>query len=560
MGETRTHKDWASWALAALWIAVAGATIISAALIAHVASLSDAPLGDEWLYTNPDQYLRHLFDKHNEHPFVIGRISLALDYWLADARGWLVRGASFIVAGGVAWAFVALGRAAGLRSTPALLMLGAFAAAAIYTPQGFTNFALGFQFTFVLLFAASAGAIAALAHYAATQSKGALWIAYVLGFIATQSLGNGILIPPLLLAMAWRLGLRHRDLIGFAILTVLSTLLFFLMPRTADVETAPQIDLARWLDMLMYGLRVLGGATARTLNMLAPTLDAMLWSAVLGAAGAAIALILSARALLAREPNAGQAGAAALVLFAIGTALLVGISRAMMAADSALTSRYAPVGALLISAIALLAVAQFRGARSLWGNTTIAVAAFIAALTPLATPVLAKAVTTEQQGQIAVQSAMVVGAPPHAVIFLHLSAEELARRSADLRAHEKWSFADQWSRAMGTAISTEGATACESAPTRFRRSRLGDGLMEASGEVNAASASGGRIVLFVDEHNVMQGYGRVVRTMGDILPAAMRAGETLTWLGQVRADSRRTAASYTIYLASPDRIVCRLTN
>jgi hypothetical protein len=206
-GPTVNTKAWASIVIAAYWALLAAITFAATYAVSYVGAIN-APFADEWLYTNPQTYaqpLSTLFNKHGSHPFVIGRIGLALDYWLFDAQGWALRATSFVLAALAVCAVAALIRQMRVQSPWLEIVYAAFAVTAFFSPLGEQNFSWGFQFTFVLAFTAAFGAIAALAAYADQRKTSLLILATMLSATSTLSLANGLL--PRCCSRSWLGGL-----------------------------------------------------------------------------------------------------------------------------------------------------------------------------------------------------------------------------------------------------------------------------------------------------------------------------------------------------------------
>jgi hypothetical protein len=140
-------------ALAALWAAIAFALLAETIVVQYIGGGIGAPFLDEWRYLDPTQYLADLFERHNRHPFAIGRLFLAADYYLANASGDLTRALVLLSALINVCAIGALAWAAGLRNVATLFAVVGLAAVAVFNPFGRISFLWGFQATFLLVFA-----------------------------------------------------------------------------------------------------------------------------------------------------------------------------------------------------------------------------------------------------------------------------------------------------------------------------------------------------------------------------------------------------------------------
>jgi hypothetical protein len=551
-----TDKPWLLYSIAGVWIAVAAATLLSSALVSYVGAIS-APYRDEWYFTNPDVYLRSLFSKYNGHPFAIGRISLALDYWLFDARGWALRAATFLVAAGEVWAIAVLARVSGMRSLGGQIITCAFALIAVYNAQSYENFTVGFQFTFVLAFASTAGAISGLAAYAIRPRLWVLVLSSMLGLIASQSLGNGLITPLLLLLMAVRLELPRSIVAAFAALTCGSWASYLLMP---GLPTAP-INFEHAPHMIAFALRVLGSAPANTLGSLYAgdhEFDTMSWALIFGVAGVLGAVGFGVAALIAKRPNPGRVGAAAIATFALAAAGMMGLLRSDFASQFALTSRYTVVSALLIVAIGVLVSSYFPQSNRKLGHAILFAGALVAALAPIAAVPLTDVVTNDQRARVAAQAALVVDVAiqtgSQALTGGYVPLNRTRRSAARLRAHQKWLFQDQWSRAIDERIdlSETNGRVCNGALVIQGQEQ---GFVTVGGLVDAVATRRGRIIIVVDSDGIMKGYGLVPRRRSDFIGHQETA---LDWVGFTRVRPQQRAAQLTAYLASTDRLLCQI--
>jgi hypothetical protein len=532
------------------WLLLA-LTVLATLILAAYVGGADAPVADEWRYVDPTIYLQDLFMKNNGHPLVIGRLGLALDYWLFDARGWALRAASFAFAASIVGAALMLARLAGHRSWQSQIAIGAFASIMLFNPQGAQNFTLGFQFIFVLVFAATAGAIAALAGYTANTKPHRLFLAYALSVVAALSLGNGIITPFILALMGWRLGLSSRAVLGFLALGGLSALALAAAPEIGSASE--RLPIAAPLDNIVYTLRVLGGAPALTISALTNA-DSLILALLFGIAGCAAAAWLGFRLWRTREKNPGRLGGAALMLFAIGSAAAIALVRAGAGGDGhgALTSRYVVVSALLLVGLALTAwpVAP-KPAWRVHAFTALALAALTTV--PFSAIAVIKSGEQIQRDYVRAESALVLGLVRPQALAAFATPELIAAQADVLRANGKWLFQDRWSRSIGQRIDTRSVRArCRGAMRMLQPSADAPQLAGIRGAVDASAR--GRIIVVADASGTMVGYGLKLRRAADLLP--LLGENRADWFAMARILGPESA--YTAYLASPDVLLCRI--
>jgi hypothetical protein len=533
----------------AMWIALALATLLAMIAAAYVGA-ADAPVADEWRYVDPAIYLQNLFEKNNGHPLVIGRIGLALDYWLFDARGWALRALSFAFTAATIGAALVIAWLAGCRTLASQIAIGALACALLFNPQGVQNFAIGFQFTFLLAFAATAGAIATLAAYATDAKPLRLALAYALSAIAVLSLGNGIVTPFLLALMAWRLGLNPRVTLGFAALGAISAIGVALAPEIGAANE--RLPMAPLFDSAIYALRVLGSGPGLTLAALTGA-DALIMALLFGLAGVAGALWFAWHAARAPEPNAGRLGAVMLMLFAIASAAAIAVVRAAGDAQAALASRYVVVSSIFLVGLALAAwPTTFTRTWRTYALTALALA--VLATIPAAAPSVVQHGEENQREFVRAESALVVGLMRPGALAALAPLDLISANTEVLRANGKWLFQDRWSRSLGERLDVEHVTATCGGTLRVLAQRTGTPhLVRVRGAIT--SVSPGRIIVIADASGTMVGYGLRLRRAADLLPFLDKPGAQAEWLGMARTQD---GGAYTAYVASPTALLCRI--
>jgi hypothetical protein len=551
------------------WAIAAGIVILGAVSVSHGGSVN-APFADEWLNAYPADYLPRLFERQFGHPLVIGRLALALDYWLFDAQGWSLRYGQFVLLGLAVACVWKLGALAGLESLFARGSLAGFAAVILFNPQLAQNFTWGFQFTFTLAFVAVIGAATCFADYAASGRRRSLAGGFILAAIAVLALGNGLAAPLLMTLMAWRLGLPRRVLIGLALLSVVSLALILAMPPETTslalvasmhgLDSAP-IDPPR---VLAFGLRVIGSAPANTLSGFTQTIgveiDPKLWALALGILLGVGAAALGLPTLLDRKPNPARTAAAILAIFAGASALMTGFLRgSIMPEELALSSRYTLISALLLVAIAVMTAARLKPVRQPLASAVSIAGALLALIVPLGGRPLTNDFVAFQQQNTRAQAAVVAGVEMDAGFgFLGgiVTSPPLVQSViSHLRADRSWMFADPWAHRIGERIDVgvvrerRCAGAMQAAMPRTARR----GFVELGGEIDPSDARAARTIIVLDSAGAMRGYGLATRRS---LAAILTAPEApIKWVGYTRTQPG-TREQYSAYLAGPNGVSC----
>ncbi len=337
---------------AAFAVALAGVVIASTVwgIAAHRPAL---PFLDHWaIYADAEALDRGTLDAalllrpHNEHWIVVPRLLLLLDALVTHGQGWLAVAMTWVCQGlhGLLLWWLARGPRVGaaIRAAVALLL---FAAVQI------ENLAEPFQVQFVLVYLAATAAFAAVGRAAQTPGQGR-WSAAAIAaaVIATGSMGNGVLVWPLLAGLAWWLGLRRRVLAAIAIVGLLLIAAEVLLYHAPAGHPSPLASLGRPVELLGYWLAAVGSAVP--------------WPGATGgfalAAGAAVVALWVFAALVrpvacdrGGEASARRAPIVAAALFVLASLGLIAVGRLPFGLDSALAGRYC-TPAVLFTALVLL--------------------------------------------------------------------------------------------------------------------------------------------------------------------------------------------------------------
>ncbi len=301
---------------------VAGAALLYLVLEVR-AYYIDIPFWDEWLLlpllwqqAHGGVSLSALLTPHNEHIPLVPRIALLA---LAQASGWnlwyecvanIVTGAAILAA------LVLVVRR---RSRPAVERHALYATLAVVTfsLNQWENWIWGWQLAVFLNAAALAWALVLLT---ASPNAVRLLLASGCGLVATFSFGNGLLFWPATLPLVWaRWRQRPAGLVYWCLVAAAATWVYL---SRLDLSVLIGVE-RRALDagqMLDVTLRTLGSA-------LTGHLDGSRLVAVVGAAGLLLAVVTSARHLRRPDWRAETLAWTALLLYGIGTALLVALGR-----------------------------------------------------------------------------------------------------------------------------------------------------------------------------------------------------------------------------------------
>jgi hypothetical protein len=342
---------------------------------------------------------------------------------------------------------------------------------------------------------------------------------------------------------------------GFLVLTALSWLTFVLMPP----PTGHSIEFQRLPDMLVYALRVLGSSPATTIAAIFDIEPSrmMFAAAIIGAALAIAGLFLVWVEAVKTPPAGPGLGAAAIILFALGTAAMIGAGRATLHPDLALASRYTLVSATLILGVGALSI-QFLAKSSMRMQcitTTLLALAF--SLVPASAPALIADGAKTQIALARAQTALVVGSNRVGALTAVVFPPELLLTAApDLRVHAKSLFWNRWSRSLGERVSLTSVVRRCGGNLRISAPFANEpGFARIQGRVDAAEIRRGRIIVIADSHGMMTGYGLAPKRASDLLSLIAAPAEDYAWVGTTLTSDNMT---YRAYLASPERILCQI--
>jgi hypothetical protein len=303
-----------------------------------VVGYSPVPFADFWgqfpfleRAVGGDLRIGDLWAQSNEHRIFLPRIEYLLDYRLFGGTNVFLFA---VIAASCALVAAVLAAAVWIETRDRLVTWAAFCAATIaaLSPVAYENLYWAFQVHFVqvFLFAALAVLAVVMASRSTVARRRDRWTAAsgLAAIAATYSLGNGLLVWPVLIALALVLALELRTTIflgAAAGLTILSYLW--------DYDATTHGNLSHPFGLVKYTAVYLGSALRD---------EGTTAAGVLGAVGLIVFAVLC---MLTWRGRAGAAittpVGAGISLFVVLTALQTASGRLDLGIDQALSSRYA---------------------------------------------------------------------------------------------------------------------------------------------------------------------------------------------------------------------------
>jgi hypothetical protein len=209
----------------AILASLAAMAVVASTLAGVVRLRRDLPTYDHWAAVAfADETLAHglraqaLLGPHNEHRIAVPRLLFLVDFFAGGGRGIFLLAASLLVQAAHAlllWRLIhthaPLSRA-GSVAAAALVALAAFSSVQMF------NFVEPFQVQFVLVHAAATLALAAAVRGCTPGAHVGWWLlALLAGAISALSMANGVIVLPMLIALAFWLRVRRARLAGFAL-------------------------------------------------------------------------------------------------------------------------------------------------------------------------------------------------------------------------------------------------------------------------------------------------------------------------------------------------------
>jgi hypothetical protein len=232
------------------------ALVSSIVILIHV--FSPIPFWDQWFVIGllrPGQFtLANLWDLHNEHRYLIGRLLALADIVLFKGQSLSLHAEVFAFQTWELLVFTWLIRRFTHLSRPILISLFGVLLYCVFSPLQMENFVWSWQSGFVLVSCAASTCFASALWYAiAPQRRNtALAICLLTALIAEASLANGLLVWPLLLFMGLALGFRKRDLLLILGVAAAAIAAYFPGYHTPPLHAHPTASVQHPLELLKF--------------------------------------------------------------------------------------------------------------------------------------------------------------------------------------------------------------------------------------------------------------------------------------------------------------------
>jgi len=335
----------ASKVLAAI-LASSAALCVATLIASMVQNYYLLPFWDEW---DELRFLRRFYESrltladfwvpHIEHRLFLPRIFFLADQVLFGGTKFFLY-ASIIGIQALNWrVFVRIVARHGRMDRAGVIIVAAIGAILLFSAAQWQNFAWSFQIPFVgvyLLAIASFLALGDAARALNEWGKSAMWTragaAILFGAGATAMMANGVLVWPLLVALALVLRLPVRIVVLIAATGAFLIWLYFEGYHSPPGHADPIASLASPDSVLMYAAAYLGNPL-QTFGLL-PCM-------VLGGVGMAATAGVAIHQVVSREPpHEVRAALAAVLLFVVATAFVTALGRINFTTQQALSSRY----------------------------------------------------------------------------------------------------------------------------------------------------------------------------------------------------------------------------
>jgi hypothetical protein len=366
------------------WVAAA---VLPWALLAALVARNalDVPLIDQWSFVPQIERfytgtltVADLWAQHGEHRLIFPRLIML---GLSSVTGWnvlyeialdvLLATATFFLLARI------LRRDLAATGKPAPLWLWFVLSLAVFSLAQWENWLWGWQMQ-VFLNVLSATAAIVILRRPPLEWK-TLAAAALLGFVATYSFGNGLLVWPIgmaLVALApeirGRRWMHQLAWAGISLAVIASYLAGFRGGTAPPLETI----LIRPIAYLRYVTTFLGSPLASFSGSAWPPRDTGV-AAIVGAAGVLLLFLAGGKAL--RRPRGEwPLGSLALAAYALASGLVVSVARFTFGTPNALASRYTTISSLFwigtIGVVWNVAAIREKPARRLWAGAVGAIA------------------------------------------------------------------------------------------------------------------------------------------------------------------------------------------
>lgn len=341
-----------------------GVYIILSTLKGVLAAYHPIPFWDQWetvkefqAYSWGQYEISQLWAQHNEHRILIPRLFFFADYLLFAGTNVFLIPAILLVQGLHGWVLFSLLRRSRAISGAMKWAGLMFILICLFAAVQMETLAWGFEIQVVFVFFAATLAFTALIRCRCALGEtgvsvsGWVWCGATLlaAMVATYSMGNGILVWPLVITLALWLKMPRRlvvILIAVGTLVVGSYLWGYSSPPH---HTSPIESVRHWPEVVRYAAVYLGSPFGNY---------GLRASATIGFVGLVVSVWFGLRLLMwTATPNYGRAALTGVLFFMVGSALITGLGRLNFGLESALASRYttaalifwATAGALTVS-------------------------------------------------------------------------------------------------------------------------------------------------------------------------------------------------------------------
>jgi hypothetical protein len=318
-----------------------------------------------------------------------------------------------------------------------------------------------------------------------------LWAAVGLAALATLSYGNGLALWPLLVAVAWLRGAPRSTLVVLVGLALAVVSAYAIGYRAVEDRSDVWSVLARPADLVSYVVHFLGSPWAR-----GGLLD--IAGVALGAAVLAVGAWAAIEAVRTRDGF--DIACAALIAFAVASALMSGVARLDFGAAQAVQSRYGPCAMLGHAGAALFVLS--RAPRT----ATVAALAFLAVL-PVEQVLAGELFRWQARDLADVELALQAGVRDDVTLGRIYPRPDVARATVEAaKARGVSLFRDPDARRVGTGIAMD-APVCEGKIESVGR-RDGAAWELTGWARDAATGALPRMVLVADAGGRVVGLGR----------------------------------------------------
>ena len=359
---TARHAGWQR--LLGAWWLLGGLFILASTIAGVVMHFSSTLYMDEWdgmigfwqKISSGDTGA--WWAQHNEHRIVLTRLLFWLDIHFFKGQGYLLIPANVLLHMGIALVLIIGYKQHATQRHSLLIVVGAVLAGRFLWMQD-ANLTWGFQSQFIAVYLF---AIASFLVYSRSGSRASLapqLAGLALALASMLSMSNGLIAFPILVVMAFMLGLPWKHRLLAIVAMAAAWAVYFHGYHRPPYHASPTDGLLHHPTAVVhYALNFLGSPAAFLgAGMHAPLVVGTLMVVLM--AGLAIYL------LRRRELNSYRLYLGAVFGFAVAAAVLAGSGRYTLGLDTAVTSRYT-TPALIAWLSAFLLFADVAGKRTFW--------------------------------------------------------------------------------------------------------------------------------------------------------------------------------------------------